>query len=223
MPKTLRVVVVLALVLATAGMASADVTGWLPSPPTTYTNVVDWPLGVALALPKFDVTLGTLTQVDWKLDGLVGGTVLFENKSGSETTAYGSLAADITLSLPGGGALATVSPSRGFGPVTVGAYGTYVWPSLFSDWVTATGSFTTGLDDFKGPGTVSLPAMATGKSEGHAGGTVTWTFVTGAQAQAQVRYHYTTDTETTPELPSSALLLLGALPVAFAWRRRKTA
>lgn len=221
MTGALRAVAAVVLLLTAAGMAASDVTQWYASDPVEFIGWTPW--STELKVPKFDVTLGTLSSVECAFTAGAGGFVTFTAPDGIVEYASGSLSARISLNRPGGGEIGMLEPTVVFSLENVPAPGgSYTWTSPGVTLVSGGGLLAGDLSAFCGdPGTtVSLPVSATATST-MVRSSDPYAFFTGAGAKAQVRYHYTTDAETTPELPSSALLLLGALPVALAWRRRK--
>lgn len=218
MTRTMRVLAVVTLTMVAVSVASAGVTDWLPATPAVYDGYVNW--STYLSVPKFDVTLGALTMVEWRMAAYTYGSVTYTNKTNSAVPAYGNLASKVTLERPGGGVIATALP---YIPWDLGSpgLGTYTTGPLVSPVATATGFLTTGLASFEGPGTIPFAANAVAASTYTGSANSSWRFVTKAHAEMQVRYTY--DGETTPEWPSGALLLLGIVPVALVWRKRRAA
>lgn len=210
------------LLVAVPSTASAAFQVWTDSIPVASTN---W--SGAMSVPLFDPSLGTLTSVVVTLDGSVEGSAAYESLDASPSTVFLDLQATIKLTKPDTTTLVQVIPvasvSAGatafdsvidFGGTSGGSF------TGLSGTASDTSTFTSPVDLalFTGIGTISLPASATGASNGSGPGNLITSFSNSAGAGLTVRYNYTLTS-----IPEPGTFAVGGLLIfAIAALNKKT-
>lgn len=176
-------------------MAKADTISFSASHPMSTTNWTD-----ALAFPKFDPSLGTLTGIHFHLQGGVEGQVEFENMDSQPATVRTFLQAEITL----------YRPDRSIIILTIPVHDTIDNVTAFDgvldfggtsgrSYLGLTASDSSSADSpppesdialFTGPGTIALPIHAVGTSFASGAGNLIAQFSTSASALVGVTYIY---------------------------------
>ena len=180
-----------------ADAQAGSVTYASPYPLSPYLASAPYAFGVT-AFPKFDVPDVCLVSVCVKLDGLVTGSVSFENYDNFPKTVTSTFTAKIELKRPDLTPLVAVQPAvLNSDPVTAfdgvldyaGTSGLTHADLLASvaDSLCLTGAADLAL--FSGPGTISLPCTATNLST--QSGANSWSFAIKAAASALITYTYT--------------------------------
>jgi hypothetical protein len=153
----------------------------------------------SITFPKFNSTLGCLDSVCFSLDGHVEGTAKFESLDSGPTTVMMNLAATLTLQRPDLSTLVVTLPVASTtdnvtafdGVVDFG--GTSGRTHLGLSANSADGRCSSTLSDialFTGSGSIVLPCVATGSSNGSGAGNLILQFQTLASAGANVTYWY---------------------------------
>lgn len=183
-----------------------------------------------LTFGKFDTTLGTLTSIQFELDGAILGSGSAESLDAAFSNVSLSLGALLGLTRPDGSTLVIAKPvftqnfgfsafdgAIDFGGTSGGRTGT----------VSATGSnsfVSFNANDFSlfsalGGGNINLGLSATGSSSGSGAGNLITQFSTAASGDVRVIYNYTAATSNVPE-PASLATLLAGLGLMGVVRRR---
>lgn len=210
----------LPLVAAAAANAGISLTqSFTASVATQRTNWVE-----NLVFPKFDPTLGTLTNVTFTISGTVSGSAAFENRDADSATITVNLQARIGLQRPDLTNLVVVIPiatntetvDAFDGVIDFGGASGRTYTALNST-VTDSSSTSAAVDlalftaSFAGEN-ITLPSFATGESNGSGAGNLTLDFATFGSAEAKVEYTY---------VPApGAAALFGLVGLAGARRRR---
>ncbi len=172
-------------------------TASVPSQPTNFTS--------DLTLPQFDSSLGTLTQVDVTVSGMMASDIKSENTStSSPTTITATVSGLMTLTSPVSGLDISAPGSAIAGTYDAATFGggpiTYSAPSGH-DFGTATAPFqqtasfkTSAGDDlsgFVGSGTFALTFAADATSGASGGGNLQTEANSSVSANVAVTYYYT--------------------------------
>jgi hypothetical protein len=208
----------MAIAALSAASAQAATISYNDSIPLSSTN---W--NSSVSIPLFNPGLGTLTSIDFYLEGYVEGSAKFESLDAAPATITMNLAANINLQRPDLSNLAVVLPLAATidnvtahdGVIDFGGTSGKTYPML-SDLDSTTTSSPPPLSDlvlFTGIGNILLPVSAMGSSSGSGAGNLLQQFNTSASAFVEVTYHYDV-----PEPATISLLGLGAL--ALIRRRR---
>ena len=221
----------LVVLLGTAGAAQAGYINTTASQVPILTDYGFPPLAnpaATLSFAKFNGP-GTLTAIDFYLEGLVAGTIQYENTGESETTITGHLQAAISLYRADHSLIVTATPSAtkfddlpsfdGYPVDYAGLSGrTYesVTGSIFAN---ANSTAAADLAAFSGPGNITLYLGALGTSYASGSGNIASAFLTNAGANGRIRYTYDA-TPPVPEPSSLALLLMGGGVVALGAKRK---
>jgi hypothetical protein len=183
--------------------------------PLTYT---DWSL--SLSLPKFDSALGTLNSVRIDLSGGISSVLTISNSISASSSSVGDGGTRVRFSVQDSGNHFSTPEITTYSDTY--SYNLLPGESVTTDPLTGSGSYAHTytlqaiLDEFTGPGTITLPAstLTTSVME-NSGGNYTVQQVTRAELTATVTYDYTA----VPEPGSLALLGLGGLMVLLVKRR----
>ena len=210
-------------VISSIGAAFADTTA--PESHVVALTNTDWSQNLVFA--KFDPALGTLTRVDFSLEGHVVGSAKFENTGASASTVTMQLKADITLTRPDSSLLVTTIPiantsdnvsafdgTNDFGGTSGRTYNNLA-ATLTNVSFTMSGA---DLALFTGPGSVTLPISAKGTSNATGSGSIITQFSTQAGATATIFYTFTV----VPEPASIALTAIGGIGFLALFRKRIT-
>ena len=188
----------------------ADTISYNDTIPLSTTNWAD-----SVSVPQFNPALGTLTSIDFYLEGAVQGSAKFESLDAAPATVTMNLQAQVTLQRPDLSNLvvalpvaATLDNVTAFdGTIDFGGTSGKTYPLLSS---TNNNSFTSLLPAdfllFTGVGNMVLPVNAVGQSNGSGAGNLILQFMTNASAYVEVTYKYDV-----PEPATASLLALGAL------------
>lgn len=183
-----------------------------------------------LHITKFDPGLGTLTGINFLLEGEILGNVRFESFDAEPTTVATYLQAEITLSRPDLSTIVATTPTAANsddasafdGLIDFGGTSGKTYPGLTASASTTVDSPPPAGDFalFTGPGAIALPISAAGLSYADgAGNLITW-FNTQAEATATVTYTFR-EAPPVPEPSSLALLLAGAGVLALGGATRR--
>ena len=192
-----------------------------------------------LVFNKFDVSLGTLTEVEFTLTGHISGSAAFENTAHAGATVNMQLRADISLARPVGSQIdlasvvASTTDQTGAFDGTIDFAGTSgkTYSNLSADQTkSVTLSSNSDVSLFQGPGTISLGFSAIGQSSATGLGNLVTKFTSSASANATLIYLYTRlgnpvgqgggQGAQVPEPSSIALTAIGGLAILLATRRR---
>lgn len=173
----------------------------------------------SLAVPRFNPSQGTLDRVFLTLSGEFNGMAAFENLDANTALVSLSLAgvleiqppghAPIVVGLPLIDEVVSVDPFDGAIDFGSGSGRTYEHTAFAQTTVELT-----DLSSFIGSGDITIPAMASGKSEGSGGGNLALSFTTEALAEVAIEYRFTA-------MPEPATLLLVLPAMAIVCRRRR--
>ena len=224
MRRVIRNLCVYSLTIALISSLSAVVAD--TTPPETHSvalTTTDWSQNLVFA--KFNPSLGTLTRVDFSLQGNVLGSAQFENTGASPSTVTMQLKADITLTRPDASVLVTTIPiantsdnvSAYDGTTDFGGTSGRTYNNLTAT-MTNVGFTVSGPDLalFAGPGSITLPVGAKGTSSANGSGSIITKFTTQAGATATIFYTFTAG----PEPASLALTAIGGIGVMGLFRKR---
>lgn len=184
----------------------------------------------SLVFNKFNPALGTLTAVNFTLDGAIQGTIFVENKSKKAAVVTSNLSAQITLTRPDTTQIVVALPPAVPFIDALAKYDlvtNYAGPSgvthsgIFSQQTVSHTSPLPNSDlvDFTGLGTISLPITATATSFISGPGTMSAGVTTEASADVTVEYVY--NSNSVPEPTSLALFGSGLIALGAFTRRRK--
>lgn len=206
------------LVLTVAGISGAAqiTTSATYGPATT-----DWMQ--TLALSQFDPALGTLNFVMLEISETLNCTLGLENLAKEATSVTASFWGTVTVK-QGASTLgsATAYTSRSF---NLQAFDNNLdWggaSGLVDNTMTAVGSsgpilIDSGLDFFKGTGTISLDAISVANSKTEGTGNIASYYMTNATATAKITYDFTP----VPEPATMSVLATGFAGLALLRRRR---
>jgi hypothetical protein len=212
---------VVAVFVVAASLAQADT---ISGPFTTTTPIpdtlTDWT--GSLSFPKFDPSLGTLTEVDLALSGRMSTILTVINSSPTGSSGHANTHLQMTVQDAGGNLIipeidiysASYTYSLGAGEsVTSGA--------LIKTGASDDQYFDSGvLAEFTGLGAIVLPASTfTETVIANTGGNTAASQVTQARLTGTVTYHY--NPVLTPEPSTLMLFGIGAMGLlAYAWRKR---
>jgi len=204
---------------ATAGLASATTLSF-----SEATGRLDTDWAVPLALARFDPTLGTLTQVVLRFDGVAftdaavenlgraPGTVSFQNAVDFRLDGLGANLFSFGVTNSGVQALAGFDGNTDF----AGSSG-YTWGEL-SAAQSASTQWLTGLDAFTGPGMLDFQAAATAATQLTGPANLRSRIRTSGEATVTLEYTY--EPAAVPEtLPTAAALAAGFVLLAGTRRR----
>jgi hypothetical protein len=217
-------VALLFVAIVSVGMNSPVLADTISGPFTTSTPIpftlTDWT--GSLTFPKFDSSLGILTQVDMSLSGGIQTVLTVTNTSPEVSSGTARTEVQMTIQDAGGNLntpqLDLLSPNY--------TYSLGSGQSVTSGTLTKSGnsndSYTLAavLAEFTGPGTIVLPASTfTQTWLTNLGGSTYASQATSASLTGTVTYHYTT--VATPEPTSLLLLAVGLGALGLVSRRKK--
>ncbi|MCE5266888.1 MAG: choice-of-anchor E domain-containing protein [Planctomycetaceae bacterium] len=220
MNRRLVLVAAFAVVACAVGIASSANAESISGPFATTTPIAysatNWT--GSLSFPKFDSSLGTLTEVDLALTGGMKTVLTVENLSPAGSTGHANTHLQITVQDADGNLIAPqidfMSPSYNF---TLASNETLTSGTLTKSASSYDQYFDSAvLSEFTGPGTIVLPASTFVEAMiAYSGGNTVATQVTQAQLTGTVTYHYAA----VPEPSTFALLLVGAVGLLVGARR----
>lgn len=203
--------------------AQADVISFNASVPLQSTNFTS-----NLSVPKFNSALGTLTKVEFTLEGHVEGEAKFESLDAEPATVEMELAASIAIQRPDFTVLVISLPTASTsdlvtafdGLIDFGGTSGKTYPALSADDIEMSSTVNpVDLALFTGAGNISLPVEALGQSTGSGAGNLLLQFSTSASAELEVKYTYTP----VPEPATLGLCMLGGLSMFRRSNRRSRA
>ena len=185
----------------------------------------------SLVFGKFDTNFGTLTSIQFDLNGLVQGIGNAESLDGAASNVTLSLSSLLSLTRPDNTTLLITNPVFSqnfafsafdgridFGGTSGGSTGTVSNSS--SNFFVSTSTNDFALFSALGGGNIRLGLFANGASSGTGAGNLITQILTSAAGNVSVTYNYTPTAEV-PE-PASIALILGGLGLIGAARRRKS-
>lgn len=186
----------IAATLLPVGMAQAVSLNYSGSIDATETDFEE-----SVAIPKFNTSLGTLTNILFELTGEVTGSIQLENTSRRSTAnVTANLASEIQLQKPDGSSLVVLLPKEtqsktlsvydstlDFGGTSGVTYDNLMQMETGSISLSDPSEFTL----FEGTGNIALPVLAFGRSTATGGGNLATVFNTFASANVSVTYEYT--------------------------------
>jgi len=189
-------------------------------------NLTDWSLD--FSLPKFDITLGTLTKVQIDFDADATTSLFVENVGNSSST--GDVRTDLTLDLRAtnlSGNPGAVVESEYFVPGAKQFYTLNEGESVQFLDLTASDSSTVSytnsgdLAQFQGPGSINYTASTnTQTTQSNTGGNTTTSQQTYANGKVTVTYTYTATAVPEPATWAAMTMGVGMLVLASRFRRR---
>jgi hypothetical protein len=202
--------------LLASGASGVAQAGTIVFSDTHVMTTTNW--NATLTFPKFNPSLGSLTGIDFFLQGEVAGNVRFESRDAEPTRVKTNLQAEITLFRPDNSTIVATTP------VEANSDSVMAYDHLLDfggtsgrTYLGLTASASNSVDSpppasdlalFTGLGTIALPIAAVGTSNGSGSGNLTLWFQTQAAALGRVTYTYD-ETPPVPEASSLALLLVG--------------
>lgn len=178
----------------------------------------------SVTIPQFDPALGTLTSIEYGINGYIEGSVSYESLDSQPSTLTLDFSARLELGLPNTSKLILAAPLV-TNIVSVGAFdgvidfggtsGGIIDDISVTDRVTfmSTPPSTDELNFFVGTGTVDMSLDAIGTSSGAGSGNLVLQFLQSASASVDVTYTYTA-------IPEPATLSLLLVPALLFPRRR---
>jgi hypothetical protein len=174
--------------------------------------------------------LGTLTQVDFNINGTLTGTAKIENQGNGSITPTLDLSASIKILDSLSTILAQTTPlvantltlSNYDGQLDFGGTSGHTFSGLSQAYSTNTVATTPAdLALFKGTGNISLTFSATGTSQVlNGGGNIINQFITSADGNASITYEYST---AVPEASTWAAMGFVGFVGGFTYLRRRKA
>ena len=220
---------ILPVTLAFLGQSGPALGGFVIETVSTGPTLKTTDFSIALAIPKFDTTLGTLQDVviSYSDTSSISGSLTKTSASSqsfkvSESTVY-SLTLGSNLLLTN-----TLTASQGYtslAPFHAASFGAYTPSGSAGPLVLTSGSIFQAFDTATSNIIVDFSTLTTTKVVG-GGGNVSTGIYTWAGASVTVRYDYATSIHTAlatvPEPSSVAMTALGGLLAATAgWVRRR--
>lgn len=197
--RNLRPMLALLVAVGLASGASAQqvcFTDSIPLQPTNWTSSV--------TVPKFDPNLGTLTSIDYTLSATATGAARVESLDNQPSVVTLTFQSTITLTRPDNSVIVVTIPQVQFMDSLSAADGLLDFDGTAGEshenlMTTDSDSVTSppppsDLALFTGPGTITLPVIATGQSTAQGSGNVISQFVSNASASLTVCYNYIPNT-----------------------------
>lgn len=149
-------------------------------------------------LPKFDSSLGTLTEVDISFSGQINSDIQVENRDPAPATVNGTVSGNINLSGPDfNSQVGTASSTQTFNASAFdGQLDMAGTSGKDFGWVSVPGSSTltltsaAALADYTGPGTVSVSETSQATSGATGGGNLSVAINSTSAGTISVAYHY---------------------------------
>jgi len=173
--------------------------------------------GLSVTIPQFNPGPGQVLQsISFELFGEVTGSAAFESLDAAPATVTMNLSAMIQLQRPDNSVLLTVLPlvatTDNVGPfdgvIDFGGTSGATYNNLYANAIdNATSTNPADLALFTGPGTITLPVVATGNSSGSGAGNLLLLFQTSAGASVRVCYEYIPEPATLAMLAFAGLLV----------------
>jgi len=212
----------LGALIATAGNVRADSVTYTDSIPLTNGG---W--SANFTLTQFDPSLGTLTEVDFSLDGSVLGSVTAKNTDVAPENITTNISAILKLKNPGGSSNIVVSSPIWTTTDLAVAVGASVTHANETGSDPQTNSYTASngskFTQFIGTGNITLPVTAASATSASASGNVNANLSTSSSANIDVTYDYTPGTPVVPEPATMSVVLLGgAIGIGSLLRCRRT-
>jgi hypothetical protein len=219
----------LSLGLAAFGALSTKAASVSYGPDNISSTQTDWTQSINF--PQFDPSLGTLTQIDFSINGTLTGTAKAENTGNGSITPTLNLAATMSLSDSLGTVLAQTKPLvANTASLTAfdeafdfGGTSGVTFSGLSQSYSTNTIATAAGdLALFKGNGSISLNYGSAGASQVlNGGGNIITQFITSSDGNASITYEYTP--VEVPEASTWAVIGFVGFAGGFTYLRRRKA
>lgn len=179
----------------------------------SYSGPTNW--AQAIALPKFNPSMGSLQSVLLTLVGTVGGSAGFENTDPQAATIVTSRQGNFALTRPNGSSLTltssvtTTDSVTGYdGNLNFGGTSGKTYSNLWGTGTASAAMTATEIPNFLGLGSISIPVAVLATASASGSGNLLAQFNTNATADVLVTYTYAIPT---PTSLAAGLLLLGGL------------
>lgn len=213
----------LGVAVAAAGQVRADSVAY-----TDSIRLTNGSWSANFTLTQFNPSLGTLTEVDFSLDGAVTGSVTAKNTDVAPEDITTNIGANLKLKTPGGATTIVLSSPDWMTTDLAVAVGASVTHDNETGSDPETNSYTasngTKFTQFIGTGNITLPLTASSTTSASASGNVNASLSTKSSADVTVTYDYTPATPVVPEPATvSVVLLAGAIGAGAMLRRHRNA